>query len=235
MRNFLHRPHAFCKVWRWYFLASPQSAVCFFFGRPFLVVVVIRHRHLPKSYKKRYKKKKKNNIIHSPGNDTTTGTRDAPTREYRRKFREADLSERDFCTGVAHAQEREERERGRVFAKEVKSRYRQKNVVSNFSLTPPLPALSRPLPGRKDGKPIGKNRAAFRALREARRARKTKRGARWVGRIDLVYFTSVFGVVFGSKDRFRSAFSKRAISHFLSNQLPPSNFYRVVLVQSLKK
>ena len=231
MRNFfLRRLHAFCKVWRWYFLASPQSAVCFFFGRPFLVVVVIR---VIKSYKKRYKKKK-NNIIHSPGNDTTTGTRDAPTREYRRKFREADLSERDFCT-VARAQEREERERGRVFAKEVKSRYRQKNVVSNFSLTPPLPALSRPLPGRKDGKPIGKNRAAFRALREARRARKTKRGARWVGRIDLVYFTSVFGVVFGSKDRFRSAFSKRAISHFLSNQLPPSNFYRVVLVQSLKK
>ena len=135
----------------------------------------------------------------------------------------------------ARAGERRERERGRVFAKEVKSRYGQKNVVSNFSLTPPLPALSRPLPGRKDGKPIGKNRAAFRALREARRARKTKRGARWVGRIDLVYFTSVFGVVFGSKDRFRSAFSKRAISHFLSNQLPPSNFYRVVLVQSLKK
>ena len=131
-----------------------------------------------------------------------------------------------FLHSRARAGERRERERGRVFAKEVKSRYRQKNVVSNFSLTPPLPALSRPLPGRKDGKPIGKNRAAFRALREARRARKTKRGARWVGRIDLVYFTSVFGVVFGSKDRFRSAFSKRAISHFLSNQLPPSNFYK---------
>ena len=215
-------------------MASPQSAVCFFFWPS----IFGRRRHpsssSPEKLQKEIQKKKKNNIIHSPGNDTTTGTRDAPTREYRRKFREADLSERDFCT-VARAQEREERERGRVFAKEVKSRYRQKNVVSNFSLTPPLPALSRPLPGRKDGKPIGKNRAAFRALREARRARKAKRGARWVGRIDLVYFTSVFGVVFGSKDRFRSAFSKRAISHFLSNQLPPSNFYRVVLVQSLKK
>ena len=77
----------------------------------FGVVVVIR---VIKSYKKRYKKKKKNNIIHSPGNDTTTGTRDAPTREYRRKFREADLSERDFCT-VARAQEREEREREGAF------------------------------------------------------------------------------------------------------------------------
>ena len=84
-----------------------QSA--FFLAVHFLVVVVIR---VIKSYKKRYKKKKKNNIIHSPGNDTTTGTRDAPTREYRRKFREADLSERDFCT-VARAQEREERERAR--------------------------------------------------------------------------------------------------------------------------
>ena len=187
-----------------------------------------------KATKRDTKKNNNNNIIHSLPETTQ--------RQARATHGPANTDEnfaRQICPSEIFAQSRarrrEKRERGRVFAKEVKSRYRQKNVVSNFSLTPPLPALSRPLPGRKDGKPIGKNRAAFRALREARRARKTKRGARWVGRIDLVYFTSVFGVVFGSKDRFRSAFSKRAISHFLSNQLPPSNFYRVVLVQSLKK
>ena len=77
-----------------------------------------RRRHLisKKTTKRDTKKEKRknNNPISPPGNDTTTGTRDAPTREYRRKFREADLSERDFCT-VARAQEREEREREGAF------------------------------------------------------------------------------------------------------------------------
>ena len=216
-------------------MASPQSAVCFFFWPS----IFGRRRHPSSTSSEKLQKeiqKKKRKIIHSLPETTQRQARatHGPANTDENFARQICPSE-IFAQSRARRREKRERERGRVFAKEVKSRYRQKNVVSNFSLTPPLPALSRPLPGRKDGKPIGKNRAAFRALREARRARKTKRGARWVGRIDLAYFTSVFGVVFGSKDRFRSAFSKRAISHFLSNQLPPSNFYRVVLVQSLKK
>ena len=113
MRNFfLHRRLQKFGVKVGTFWRRHKVQSTFLGGRPFWC----RRRHPghQKLQKEIQKKKKKNNIIHSPGNDTTTGTRDAPTREYRRKFREADLSERDFCT-VARAQEREEREREGAF------------------------------------------------------------------------------------------------------------------------